>query len=83
MGGSRITLIDNECVDQRYSSTRLTCLIFCIFFRLLQMVFTSSTSCTQVISRKLNVNIRKLTIETEDGIFEELLAIKRELDGRE
>ncbi len=28
------------------SSTRLTCLIFCIFFRLLQMVFTSSTSCT-------------------------------------
>ena len=25
---------------------------------------------TQVISRKLNVNIRKLTIETEDGIFE-------------
>ena len=25
---------------------------------------------TQVISRQLNVNIRKLTIETEDGIFE-------------
>ena len=25
---------------------------------------------TQVISRELNVNIRKLTIETEDGIFE-------------
>lgn len=24
---------------------------------------------TQVISRQLNVNIRKLTIETEDGIF--------------
>ena len=46
MDGSRITLIDNECVDQCYSSTRLTCLIFCIFFRLLQMVFTSSTSCT-------------------------------------
>lgn len=25
---------------------------------------------TQVISRQLNVNIRKLTIETNDGIFE-------------
>ena len=25
---------------------------------------------TQVFSRQLNVNIRKLTIETEDGIFE-------------
>ena len=25
---------------------------------------------TQVISRQLNVNIRKLTIETEDGSFE-------------
>ena len=25
---------------------------------------------TQVISRQLNVNIRKLTIETTDGIFE-------------
>ena len=25
---------------------------------------------TQVVSRQLNVNIRKLTIETEDGIFE-------------
>ena len=25
---------------------------------------------TQVISWQLNVNIRKLTIETEDGIFE-------------
>ena len=25
---------------------------------------------TQVISRQLNLNIRKLTIETEDGIFE-------------
>lgn len=25
---------------------------------------------TQVISRQLNVNIRKLTIKTEDGIFE-------------
>ena len=25
---------------------------------------------TQVISRQLNVNNRKLTIETEDGIFE-------------
>ena len=25
---------------------------------------------TQVIARQLNVNIRKLTIETEDGIFE-------------
>ncbi len=25
---------------------------------------------TQVISRQLNVNIRKLAIETEDGIFE-------------
>ena len=25
---------------------------------------------TQVISRQLNVNIRKLTIEAEDGIFE-------------
>ena len=25
---------------------------------------------TQVISRQLNVNIRKLTIETEGGIFE-------------
>ena len=25
---------------------------------------------TQVISRQLNVNIRKPTIETEDGIFE-------------
>ena len=25
---------------------------------------------TQVISRQMNVNIRKLTIETEDGIFE-------------
>ena len=25
---------------------------------------------TEVISRQLNVNIRKLTIETEDGIFE-------------
>ena len=25
---------------------------------------------TQVISRQLNVNIRKLTLETEDGIFE-------------
>ena len=24
---------------------------------------------TQVISRQLNVNIRKLTIETEDGIL--------------
>ena len=24
---------------------------------------------TQVISRQLNVNIRKLSIETEDGIF--------------
>ena len=36
-----------ECVESNvYSSTRLTCLIFCIFFRLLQMVFTSSTSCT-------------------------------------
>ena len=38
--------IKRELVDQHYSSTRLTCLIFCIFFRLLQMVFTSSTSCT-------------------------------------
>lgn len=25
---------------------------------------------TQIISRQLNVNIRKLTIETNDGIFE-------------
>ena len=25
---------------------------------------------TQVISRQMNVNIRKLNIETEDGIFE-------------
>ena len=29
-----------------------------------------SNEVTQVISRQLNVNIRKLTIETEDGIFE-------------
>ena len=29
-----------------------------------------ATEVTQVISRQLNVNIRKLTIETNDGIFE-------------
>ena len=29
-----------------------------------------SNEVSQVISRQLNVNIRKLTIETEDGIFE-------------
>ena len=30
---------------------------------------------TQVISRQLNVNIRKLTIETEDGIFEGKISV--------